>query len=72
VIGTAAPVLMVDRIGVAALQRTIGDESVRVCVVVRLLASRLGPELRVCGSYSAKYDPPYPLVSALIRVYLVL
>jgi hypothetical protein len=33
-------------------------ESVRVCGGVRLVASRSGPELRVCGSDSAKYGPP--------------
>jgi len=29
-----------------------------VSVVVRMPALQLAPELRVCGSYSAKYGPP--------------
>ena len=34
---------------------------VRVCVGGRLVASRFAPELRVCGSDSAKYGPPIAL-----------
>ena len=41
----------------AALRRLNG-EPVRVCAGVPPVASRLAPELRECGSYSAKYGPP--------------
>jgi hypothetical protein len=45
---------MMDLISVAAALRRLGGEPVNACGGVQLVASRLGPELRVCGSYSAK------------------
>jgi hypothetical protein len=50
----------VGRISLAALRRLTG-EPVSACVGVPLVASRLALELRVCGSYSAKYGPPIAL-----------
>jgi len=49
---------MMNGISWAAPRRMADGESVRVCVGVPLAASRLGPELRVCGSDSANYGPP--------------
>ena len=60
VTGAAAPTLM-DRIS-AALRQVVAAETVRACVGGRLAASRLAPELRVCGSDSATYGPPCVLL----------
>ena len=60
------PVPMVHRNGVAGLRRTTDGDSVSACGGARLVASRSAPELRVCGSDSAKYGlrAPECLLSA--------
>lgn len=56
--GSAAPMLFVDRISLAALWRVTSGELVSVCVDVRPLASRSVPEQCEFGSGSATSGPP--------------